>query len=112
VIGFGMSHQVWDGHGVVEFLFNLMSLAQGGPLMFQPKPDREMFKARDPPTPMFDHPEYLKLDEIPAPTAAAESTAFTTTEAAKSEFVGIAASAKHVTKVHFQTLSSFPPSIL
>lgn len=97
VIGFGMSHQAWDGHGVVEFLFNMMSLAQGGPLVFQPKPERGMFKARDPPTPLFDHPEYLKLDELPPDTVV--GGAFTTTDAAKSEFLGLAASSKHVTKV-------------
>lgn len=100
VLGFGMSHQVWDGYGVVEFLFNLMSLAQGGPLMFQPKPDRVLFKARDPPTPVYDHPEYLKLDELPSASAAAETnSAFTATEAVKSEFVETNASTKHLSKV-------------
>lgn len=95
VIGFGMSHQVWDGHGVVEFLFNLVSVAQGGPLVFHPKPDRSMLKARNPPTPMFDHPEYLKLDELPQGMGGS----FTTPDAAKAEFEGISASKQHVTKV-------------
>lgn len=100
VLGFGMSHLVWDGHGVVEFLFNLMSLAQGGPVMFHPKPDRVMFKSRDPPTPIYDHPEYVKLDELPSVSAAAEvNSAFTTTTAAKSDFVETNASTKHVPKV-------------
>lgn len=94
-VGFGMSHLVWDGHGVVEFLFNLMSVAQGGPLIFQPKPEREMFKARDPPTPTFDHPEYLRLDELPPSL----SGAFTTPDVVDSGFEGISASSKHITKI-------------
>ena len=103
VIGFGMSHLVWDGHGVVEFLFNLMSLVQGGPLVFQPKPDRAMFKARDPPMPTFDHPEYIKLDELPP------QTSFTTSNAATAEFAGLAASAKHVTKVRLPNHNQSDP---
>lgn len=103
VIGFGMSHLLWDGHGVVEFLFNLMSLAQGGPLVVQPKPERAMFKARAPPTPTFDHPEFLKLDELPPPTS------FTTSNAATSEFVELAASAKHVTKVDLASQNQSNP---
>jgi hypothetical protein len=96
-----MSHLVWDGHGVVDFLFNLTSLARGGPLVSQPKPNRDMFKARDPPTPLFDHPEYLKREElVDVPSLGGP---FTTPEAAESEFEGIAISPKHITKVetHF-----------
>lgn len=96
-IGFGMSHLVWDGHGVVDFLFNLMSLARGGPLVSQPKPNRDMFKARDPPTPLFDHPEYLKRDDLAKVPSLGGP--FTTPEAAESEFEGIAPSLKHITKV-------------
>ena len=94
-IGFGMSHLVWDGHGVVHFLMNLMSLARGGPLMFPVDPDRTMLKARNPPTPKYDHPESLKPDELPA----SMTGPFTTPDASKSDFQGLFASKKHITKV-------------
>jgi shikimate O-hydroxycinnamoyltransferase len=93
VLAFAMSHLLWDGHGVVQFLFNLMSLARGGPLLSHPQPDRSMFRARIPPTPTFHHPEYLKLDSLPTPTS------FTTSTAAASQFVPLTASANHITKV-------------
>ena len=84
-----------DGPGVVQFLMNLVSLARGGPLMFHVDPDRTMLKARNPPTPKYDHPEYLKLDELSASMAGP----FTTPDAAKSDFEGLFASKKHITKV-------------
>ncbi|KAG0574190.1 hypothetical protein KC19_VG242200 [Ceratodon purpureus] len=97
VIGFGMSHVVWDGHGVLDFLFYLMLFAQGVPHVFLPKPDPAMKKARDPPTPAFGHPEYVKLDELAHPTS------FTTSNAATSEFMEIAAPEMHSTKLSLPT---------
>eukprot|EP00250_Pteridium_aquilinum_P014107 c21785_g1_i1 orf=294-1649(+) len=92
-IGFSMNHAVFDGFGAVEFVLNFSSLARGEGILVEPKPDRSMFRHRDPPRIEFEHPEYLKLSDIP------KGTSFTTTELADLDFEAIKLSQQHIYKI-------------
>ncbi|CAK9238340.1 unnamed protein product [Sphagnum jensenii] len=94
-IGFGMSHLLWDGIGCFEFFMNLVSFARGGEAVYTPKFDRTMLKARNPPTPKYDHPEYISLDKL---SPGFKAGTFTKPETAKAEFEAIAASQNCITK--------------
>ncbi|XP_057965553.1 acyltransferase GLAUCE-like [Malania oleifera] len=50
------NHCTMDGVAVREFETNLAALSRGDGLVIEPKPDRTMFKARNPPK--IDHPHY------------------------------------------------------
>jgi len=99
-IGFGMSHLLWDGIGCFEFFMNLVSFARGGEAVYTPKFDRTMLKARNPPTPKYDHPEYISLDKL---SPGFKAGTFTKPETAKAEFEAIAASQSCITKVRAST---------
>ncbi|KAH7423517.1 hypothetical protein KP509_12G059000 [Ceratopteris richardii] len=88
-----MNHAVFDGYGAFEFLRNFSSLARGEGLVVEPKPDRTMLKPRNPPQISLEHPEYLKLTEVP------KDSSFTTSDIADLDFAAIQLSQKHVFKV-------------
>eukprot|EP01018_Ginkgo_biloba_P029220 Gb_32275 [translate_table: standard] len=64
-IGLGTNHAVADGLSAVHFLQNLASLAAGKDLAVIPYTDRNLLRARSPPRIEYDHPEFIKLEEIP-----------------------------------------------
>lgn len=98
-VGFTMGHINYDGLGAIEFLTNYTSLCKGGGILVQPNHERTLLRARNPPTPMFDHPEYISAADI---ATLAAGNPFTTTDVASCQFEGLHASDKHVYKLfHF-----------
>lgn len=92
-IGFSMNHAMFDGFGALEFVSNFSAIARGDALLLEPKPDRTILKPRDPPQVKFEHPEYLKLSQIP------KESSFTTADLADLDVSGITLSQKHVFKM-------------
>ncbi|KAJ7295338.1 hypothetical protein O6H91_23G006100 [Diphasiastrum complanatum] len=91
-LGHYINHAVVDGVSAVKFLDNWCSIAKGEGLIFPPSSDRTLIRARSPPSPVFDHPEFVKLSDMNANT-------FATTDAIDAQFKGTSAPIKHVFQV-------------
>ncbi|KAJ7513607.1 hypothetical protein O6H91_23G006200 [Diphasiastrum complanatum] len=92
-LGHYMNHAVMDGISALKFLNNWCSIAKGEGLTLPPSLDRTLLSARSPPSPVFDHPEFVKLSDMPT------NTSFTTTDAIGAQFKGTSAPINHVFQI-------------
>ncbi|RRT67856.1 hypothetical protein B296_00038840 [Ensete ventricosum] len=92
-LGVGMQHQVADGFSGLHFINSWSDIARGLDVAVPPFMDRNILRARDPPTPSFPHVEYHPAphmknhhrpgaeDSVETPTAAAAVDIFKLTKA-------------------------------
>ncbi|XVE71163.1 hypothetical protein DITRI_Ditri10aG0128400 [Diplodiscus trichospermus] len=57
-LGIGLQHTLADGPAGIHFINSWAEMARGLPLSTEPFIDRSLLRARDPPTPTFNHIEY------------------------------------------------------
>lgn len=102
--GLCTSHALFDGLSSSQFLQNLAAMTRGEKAVFHAKFDRTCFKARDPPTVQYAHPELMQL----APAAADSATTFTFTNRER----GTAADLTQISSLHAYRSFPFPSHVL
>ncbi|GJN24653.1 hypothetical protein PR202_gb12406 [Eleusine coracana subsp. coracana] len=68
-LGVGTQHYVSDGMSTAHFINSWSRLCRGSPISSTPSIDRTVLRARDPPTPSFQHVEY-QPEPVMLPTTA------------------------------------------
>ncbi|CAI9293525.1 unnamed protein product [Lactuca saligna] len=77
-LGCGVHHTLSDGFSSLHFINTWSDIARGLPVAIPPFNDRSLLRARDPPTPTFDHVEYHPPPSLITPPENQKSPASTT----------------------------------